>query len=134
MCKRILILAAVTLMVTACAHGVKRTPAPSSQVPNLEIPADLLTGEVPALPQPDSGARSDLLTNHVEVAKAYHVLGIDLLSLVCAITGQRGVTINGAAPVQPQACEARGVRAPKAIAQPVDNPVDRAVDKSRVLP
>lgn len=120
MCKRILILLVVTLTAMGCARGVKPMPAPSSMVPDLSIPADLLVGDVEALPQPDSGKRSDLVANHIDVARAFHTLAIDFTALVCAITGQRGVTINGAPPVQPQGCEARAFRDVKAIIGPVD--------------
>jgi hypothetical protein len=81
-------------------------PALSSQVPDLSIPADLLSRDVEALPQPASGKRSDLVTNHVEVAHAYHALGIDFTALVCAVTGQQGITINGAKPQRPPQCRA----------------------------
>lgn len=56
------------------------------------------------LPQPITGGRNDLLMNHVAVAKSWHLMRNDLLSLVCAITGQQGVTINGLPPIQPAAC------------------------------
>lgn len=134
MCKRILILLAATLMATACAHGVKQTPAPFSQVPNLDIPADLLTGQVQALPQPANGSRSELLTNHVEVARRYHVMGIDFASLVCAITGQQGITVNGARPMRPTWCDDVLRERAQRASQPVDKSVEGPVDKSRVLP
>ncbi len=120
MSKRILILLAVILMATGCGRGVKQTPVPSSQVPNLEVPADLLSRDVAMLPQPESGARTDLLSNHVDVAKLYHALGIDFTALVCAITGQQGITINGAKSVRPKGCEARAFRDVKAIVKTVD--------------
>lgn len=102
--KRILVLSLVALMATGCAHGVKPTPAPMDSKPNLSISADLLTGKTNDLPQPNSGEWGDLLMNHVAVAKAYDALRIDYVSLVCAITGQQGVTINGLPPVQPAQC------------------------------
>jgi len=102
--KRLHFLTLAALMATGCAHGVKPTPAPSDSKPNLSISADLLTGKTNDLPQPVSGAWSDLLMNHVAVAKQYDLLRGDFLGLVCAITGQQGVTINGLPPVQPEQC------------------------------
>lgn len=103
MFKRILILAAATLMATACAHGVKQTPA-DPPTPNLSIPAGQLAVPADDLPQPLSGRRGDLLANHVDVAHAFHDVVTDYTALICTVTGATGITINGAAPVQPAAC------------------------------
>lgn len=55
-------------MLTACAHGPPPTPTPS---PKLTAPASLTT-DCPDLPAPGSGKTTDLLSNHVQVAKQYH--------------------------------------------------------------
>lgn len=129
MCKRILMLLCVTLTVTACAHGVKQTPAPSSQVPNVDIPADLLARKPQAIPDPASGSRSDLLSNHVQAMGIHHALAIDFTALVCAITGQQGITINGKAPARPAWCadapRSQGVEhGANGPSMPVKRPVD----------
>jgi hypothetical protein len=54
------------LMLTACASG-----APPMQIPTLDPQASDLA-LCPALPMPQSGAMTDLLDNHIAVAKAYH--------------------------------------------------------------
>ncbi len=103
MYKRILILLSVTLMATGCVHGVKRIPAQVLK-PDLTIPPAQMA-QSPDLPQPASGKRSALLSNHVAVARMYHALRATHLALVCSITGATGVTINGAEGVQPEACK-----------------------------
>lgn len=60
----LLLIAALTL--TACASGAPRTMAPTLTPPE----ADKV--ECPPLPQPASASMTDLLTNHVAVAKQYH--------------------------------------------------------------
>lgn len=122
MFKRILILLAATLMATACAHGAKQTPA-EPPTPNLSIPAGQLAIPVDELPQPLSGQRSELLANHVVVAHAFHDVVTDYTALICTVLGATGITINGAAPVQPLACWA--LRPPF---RPVHNPVGKSVD------
>lgn len=128
MFKRILILLAVTLMATACAHGVKQTPA-DPPTPNLSIPAGQLAIPADDLPQPLSGQRSELLANHAVVAHAFHDVVTDYTALICTVLGTKGVTINGALPVQPPACW--GLRPP---ILPVDKPVHKPVDKSGSFP
>jgi len=54
------------LMLTACTFG-----NPPTQVPTLTAPANL-TSKCPDLPQLQSGSLNDLLSNHIQVAKAYH--------------------------------------------------------------
>lgn len=77
--------------------------------PNLTLsPAYLRTDYAP-LPQPIDGKPVTLLNNHVDVAKAYHLLLSDHVCLVLQISQQQGVTINGQAPKPgvstPQACD-----------------------------
>lgn len=64
--KRILpLFAALTL--TACASGGTPMPAPT-----LSPPASY-TLECPPLPQPASGELGSLLSNHISVARQYHL-------------------------------------------------------------
>ena len=63
--KTILLLIAAS-MLTACASGVPRTMAPTLKPPESE------TAECQPLPQPPSASLTDLLANHVTVAKQYH--------------------------------------------------------------
>jgi hypothetical protein len=104
MCKRILILLAVSLMATACVHGVKQMPAEVPK-PDVTIPAGQLALCPETLPELVDGKRSSLLLNHVDSAKQYHACGADHKALVCTVTGLTGITINGADPVQPEACK-----------------------------
>lgn len=60
----LLLIAALTL--TACASGGPRTTAPTLKPPEAD------KAECPPLPQPKSGSLTDLLANHVAVAKQYH--------------------------------------------------------------
>lgn len=62
---KILLLSAA-LILTACASGVMRTPAPILTPPEEDM------RPCPPLPLPTSPQINDLLTNHIEVAKAYH--------------------------------------------------------------
>ena len=59
-----LLIAALTL--TACASGTQPTQTPSLTPPQSEMQP------CGALPAPSTGAMTDLLTNHILVAKAYH--------------------------------------------------------------
>ena len=106
MCKRILILLAVILMATGCAHGARQTQA--SSPPNLQIAPGLLRLPADELPQPENGSRSALLGNHVQAAREYHRLRIDYRGLVCSVTGQGGITINGLPPRRPDGCAESG--------------------------
>lgn len=54
-------------MLTACASGGPPMPAP-----RLPAPASL-SEPCPDLPQPASGQLPDLLANHVETARRYHL-------------------------------------------------------------
>lgn len=74
----------------------------------MSIPADLLATDPAALPQPADGSRVALLSNHVQVAGMYHALADDFRALVCAVTGQAGVLVNGAEPMRPEWCEPHG--------------------------
>ena len=103
MSTRTLTLSAAACLLTACASGMKQAPAPL--VPNLEVPADLLSSDPAPLPALTDPTPSGMLATHVQGAQQYHALAIDFRSLVCAITGQRGYTVNGAAPVRPTWCE-----------------------------
>lgn len=55
-------------MLTACAHGLPPTPMTT---PALNPPAQL-TDDCPDLPPPQDGRMTNLLSNHVQVAKLYH--------------------------------------------------------------
>ena len=57
---------AATLMLTACASGPPPTPMPELYPPQSEMQV------CEALPPPTSGALTDLLINHLAVARAYH--------------------------------------------------------------
>ena len=64
--KTILPLLLVVLTMTACASGPQPTQAPILLPPQSEMQ------ECPELPPLQSGIMTDLLTNHIAVAKAYH--------------------------------------------------------------
>ncbi len=53
-------------MLTACASGTQPTRAPTLLPPESEMQL------CPALPPATSGTMTDLITNHIAVAKAYH--------------------------------------------------------------
>lgn len=59
-----LLIAALTL--TACASGPPPMPTPALTPPQSEMEP------CPELPAPQSGEMTDLLANHILVAKAYH--------------------------------------------------------------
>ncbi len=103
MCNRILTLMIACLMVSACAHGVKRMPVELMK-PDLTIPPAQLA-QCPELPQPASGKRSDLLRNHVEVARMYHECRADHMALVCTVIDVTGVTVNGGHVKAPEWCD-----------------------------
>ena len=67
MCKTKLALLAAALTLTACASGVRPTPAPI-----LLLPPAHLTQQCLAPPPPTSGALTDLLSNHITTAKLLH--------------------------------------------------------------
>lgn len=58
--------ASAALTLTACASGGPRTMAPTLAPPAARM------APCPPLPQPASGSLTDLLANHVAVAKVYH--------------------------------------------------------------
>jgi len=64
--KAILLLTIAASMLTACASG----PVPM-QAPKL-LPPEASRAACPPLPLLESGALTDLLTNHILTAKAYH--------------------------------------------------------------
>ena len=66
MSKAILPLLIAALTMTACASGGLRTQEPTLN------PPEALIALCPPLPQPQSGAMTDLLINHNEVARSYH--------------------------------------------------------------
>ncbi|WP_293766369.1 hypothetical protein [uncultured Aquitalea sp.] len=66
MSKSTLIPLLAVLMLTACASG-----NPPTLAPTLTVPANL-TAKCPDLPLLQSGSLNDLLSNHIQVAKAYH--------------------------------------------------------------
>lgn len=66
--KHTLVLTIAASMLTACGHGPPPMPTPT---PKRNPPA-ALTEDCPDLPPPKSGQKTDLLANHVLVAKQYH--------------------------------------------------------------
>lgn len=64
--KPILLLTIVVSILTACASGPAPMPAPKLMPPESSLVV------CPPLPPPSSGALTDLLTNHILTAKAYH--------------------------------------------------------------
>lgn len=64
--KAILPLLLVALTMTACASGTQQTRAP------ILLPSQSDMQECPELQLLQSGIMTDLLTNHIAVAKAYH--------------------------------------------------------------
>lgn len=72
----LLILCALFLM-SGCSSGALRTPAPIRVAP----PPNLLTPP-PRLPMPVSGRPTDLLSNHIEVARLYHQLANQMCNLL----------------------------------------------------
>ena len=64
--RTILLLIIAALTMTACASGSQPTREPTLIPPQYEMQA------CQELPPPQSGAMTDLLTNHIAVAKAYH--------------------------------------------------------------
>lgn len=65
--KHILLILIATLTLTACAFGTMPTQAPELQPPQSDL--QMCPDE---LPVPLSSAMTDLLSNHIAVAKAYH--------------------------------------------------------------
>lgn len=61
-----MLLFSAALILTACASGAPRTPAPMLTPPETDMQP------CQALQQPVSGQINDLLSNHIAVAKAYH--------------------------------------------------------------
>ncbi len=90
-------------MLSSCASGAKPTPAAPCCVDLSIAPAQLRA----PLELPDLQAASDdaLLRNHVAVAQQYHALADQLRALLCSLGSQRGITINGIAPVVPAGCD-----------------------------
>jgi hypothetical protein len=90
-------------MLSSCASGAKPTPAAPCLVDLSIAPAQLRA----PLELPDLQAASDdaLLRNHVAVAQQYHALADQLRALLCSLGSQRGITLNGSAPVTPPGCE-----------------------------
>lgn len=70
---------AMCCLMTGCGFGVLRMPAPEP----IEVspPANLIAPPRP-LPQPRSGAISELESNHQQVAKAYHGLASQMCRLL----------------------------------------------------
>lgn len=81
-----LLLLSCALMLTACASGVRPTGA-SLTMP-LPSPQDMTPCET-QIPPPASGARADLLANHVETAKALHSCAAKQAALVRHIQAVR---------------------------------------------
>lgn len=75
--KHILLLLIAASTLTACASGARPTATPP---PKLTVPASL-TADCADLPQPTSGKTQDLLDNHVQVARIFHLCREQLRSL-----------------------------------------------------
>lgn len=75
---RLPLLMLASCLLTACAVGPMRTPAPDIKVP----PPPNLTAPPAPLPPPASGRVPDLEANHRQVALAYHQLASQLCRLL----------------------------------------------------
>lgn len=65
-------------LTSGCSSGALRTPVAPTRVappPNLLAPP-------PRLPMPASGRPTDLLSNHIEVARLYHQLADQMCNLL----------------------------------------------------
>ena len=76
--RRLLLPICTCFLMTACASGVTPTLDDSPQVK----PEASLTAVPQPLPQPASGAISELEANHRAVAKAYHQLASQMCRLL----------------------------------------------------
>lgn len=75
--RRLMPLLAALCLLTSCASGLPPTPAP------IRIPPPApLTMPPPRLPAPASARLADLVANHVEVARQYHLLATQLCGLL----------------------------------------------------
>lgn len=73
-----LLIVTASCLTSACSSGGPRTPvAPIRVAP----PPNLLTPP-PRLPMPISGRPTDLLANHIEVARLYHQLADQMCNLL----------------------------------------------------
>lgn len=64
-------------LMSGCSSGALRTPAPT-----LATPPPNLLAPPPRLPMPASGRPTDLLSNHIEVARLYHQLANQMCTLL----------------------------------------------------
>ncbi|WP_422346825.1 hypothetical protein [Stenotrophomonas sp. DR009] len=99
--RRLAVIAA-TLMLSSCASGAKPTPAAPCLVDLSIAPAQLRAPD--ELPDLQAATDDALLRNHVAVARQYHALADQLRALLCSLGSQRGITLNGSAPVAPPGC------------------------------
>ncbi|WP_176433118.1 hypothetical protein [Stenotrophomonas sp. CC120222-04] len=99
--RRLAVIAA-TLMLSSCASGAKPTPAAPCLVDLSIAPAQLRAPD--ELPDLQAATDDALLRNHVAVARQYHALADQLRALLCSLSSQRGITLNGSAPVAPPGC------------------------------
>ncbi|WP_242891790.1 hypothetical protein [Stenotrophomonas maltophilia] len=99
--RRLAVIAA-TLMLSSCASGAKPTPAAPCLVDLSIAPAQLRAPD--ELPDLRAATDDALLRNHVAVARQYHALADQLRALLCSLGSQRGITLNGSAPVAPPGC------------------------------
>ena len=100
---RLLVVIAATLTLSSCASGARPTPATPCRADLSIAPAQLLPP--PRLPDLHAASDDALLRNHVAVAQQYHALADQLSALLCSLGSQRGITLNGSAPVTPPGCE-----------------------------
>lgn len=100
---RLLVVIAATLTLSSCASGARPTPATPCRADLSIAPAQLLPPS--RLPDLHAGSDDALLRNHVAVAQQYHALAEQLSALLCSLGNQRGITINGIAPVVPAGCD-----------------------------
>ncbi len=89
-------------MLSSCASGAKPTPAAPCLVDLSIAPAQLRAPD--ELPDLQAATDDALLRNHVAVARQYHALADQLRALLCSLGSQRGITLNGSAPVAPPGC------------------------------
>ncbi len=89
-------------MLSSCASGAKPTPAAPFLVDLSIAPAQLRAPD--ELPDLQAATDDALLRNHVAVARQYHALADQLRALLCSLGSQRGITLNGSAPVAPPGC------------------------------
>lgn len=95
---------AALLMLTSCASGGRKTPAPPLAV-NLDIPTAQLQRRPNTIPDPTGATDPELLANHGLAARMYHGTANQVNALICTLLSQVGVLINGETPKRPTWCD-----------------------------